>query len=66
MDNRPLVSLDPDDWAEARAVAHRMVDDAVAHLAEVRQRAVWQPLPEAAKDGFKTPAPQHPTPLAQI
>jgi aromatic-L-amino-acid/L-tryptophan decarboxylase len=54
MDNRPLVSLDPGDETEARAVAHRMVDDAVAHLSEVRQRSVWQPLPDAAKDGFKT------------
>ncbi len=66
MDIRPLVSLDPDDWAEARAVAHRMVDDAVAHLAEVRKRAVWLPMPDAARDSFKTAAPQHPTPLADI
>jgi aromatic-L-amino-acid/L-tryptophan decarboxylase len=66
MDNRPLVSLDPDDWSEARAVAHRMVDDAVAHLSEVRQRTVWQPLPEETKQHFKTGAPQHPTPLAEV
>lgn len=66
MDNRPLISLDPDDWAEARAVAHRMVDDAIAHLAEVRQRSVWQPLPNATKDHFQTEVPQHPTPLAEI
>jgi aromatic-L-amino-acid/L-tryptophan decarboxylase len=66
MDNRPLVSLDPDDWSEARAVAHRMVDDAVAHLSEVRQRTVWQPLPDAAKHGFKTAAPQHSMPLAEV
>jgi aromatic-L-amino-acid/L-tryptophan decarboxylase len=43
-----------------------MVDDAVAHLSEVRQRTVWQPLPDAAKDGFKTAAPQNPTPLAEV
>jgi aromatic-L-amino-acid/L-tryptophan decarboxylase len=43
-----------------------MVDDAVAHLSEVRQRTVWQPLPDAAKDGFRTAAPQQPTPLAEV
>ncbi len=66
MDNRPLVSLDPEDWAEARAVAHRMVDDAIAHLAGVRQRTVWQPLPEATKRQLRTGVPQQPTPLADI
>ncbi len=66
MDNRPLISLDPDDWAQARAVAHRMVDDAVAHLAEVRQRTVWQPLPDLTKARYQTEVPQHPTPLAEI
>lgn len=66
MDNRPGISLDPDDWAEARAVAHRMVDDAIAHLSGLRQRQVWQPMPEAVRAGFRTPVPQHPTPLARI
>lgn len=66
MDKRPLISLDPDDWAEARAVAHRMVDDAIAHLAEVRQRTVWQPLPDATRAQYQTEVPQAPTPLAEI
>lgn len=66
MDKRPLISLDPDDWVEARAVAHRMVDDAIAHLAEVRQRTVWQPLPEETRAQYQTEVPQGPTPLAEI
>jgi glutamate/tyrosine decarboxylase-like PLP-dependent enzyme len=66
MDNRPLVTLDPDDWAEARAVAHRAVDDAITHLAEVRQRKVWQPVPDATRASYRTGVPHHPTPLPQI
>lgn len=66
MDNRPLVTLDPDDWAEARAVAHRAVDDAITHLAEVRQRKVWQPVPDATKASYRTGVPRHPTPLSEI
>jgi aromatic-L-amino-acid/L-tryptophan decarboxylase len=66
MDNRPLVTLDPDDWSEARAVAHRAVDDAIAHLSEVRQRKVWQSVPDATKASYRTGVPHHPTPLSQI
>ena len=66
MDNRPFVTLDPDDWAETRAVAHRMVDDAIAHLEGLRQRSVWQPIPEAVRETFRAPVPQGPTPLVQV
>ncbi len=43
-----------------------MVDDAVAHLAEVRRRPVWQPLPDAVRAAFRAPLPLTPTPLAEI
>lgn len=58
--------LDPDDWSEARALAHRIVDDAIDHLGTIRQRPVWQPMPMAARAVFQTPVPRHPTPLAQV
>jgi aromatic-L-amino-acid/L-tryptophan decarboxylase len=66
MDNRPDISLDPDDWAQAQAVAHLAVDDAIAHLRDVRDRPVWQPMPDTTRAAFQTPAPQHPTPLAEV
>lgn len=66
MDNRPDITLDPDDWAAAQAVAHRMVDDAIAHLRDIRQRPVWQPMPDDIRAAFQTPVPQHPTPLAEV
>lgn len=31
-------TLDPSDWTEACELAHRMVEDAVRHLEEVRER----------------------------
>jgi len=43
-----------------------MVDDAITHLADVRQRAVWQPMPEATRQQFRTAVPDHPTPLAEV
>ena len=66
MDPRPFVSLDPQDWSETRAVAHRMVDDAIAHLSGLRDRPVWQPMPDDVRAAFRAPVPRQPTPLAQI
>ncbi len=59
-------TLDPDDWAAARTAAHRIVDDAVAHLSHVRERPVWQEMPEHVRNAFLTPVPQKPTPLENV
>ena len=58
-------SLDPEDWTEAGALAHRMIDDAILRISEVRDRPVWQPMPEHTRDYFKTPVPEKPSDLAQ-
>jgi aromatic-L-amino-acid/L-tryptophan decarboxylase len=66
MDNRPEITLDPEDWAKAQAVAYRAVDDAISHLQTLRDRAVWQPMPDAMRAGFRTTVPIHATPLADV
>ena len=50
-------SLDPRDWTEMRRLGHRMVDDAMDYLERVRERPVWQPVPESAKEALRSPAP---------
>jgi glutamate/tyrosine decarboxylase-like PLP-dependent enzyme len=50
-------TLDPADWREFRALAHRMVDDAVDYLATVRERPVWQRVPESVREALKGGAP---------
>ncbi len=45
-------SLDPTDWEEFRTLCHRAVDDMVDHWRAVRERPVWQPIPDAAKRAF--------------
>jgi hypothetical protein len=42
-------TLDPKDWEAMRALGHRMVDDMMTYLETVRQRHVWQPIPEKVK-----------------
>jgi aromatic-L-amino-acid/L-tryptophan decarboxylase len=62
MDNaRRYETLDPENWDEMRALAHRMVDDAITYLETVRDRPVWQPIPEEVAARFQQQAPHEPT-----
>jgi len=61
MDNdQNYETLDPQNWDDMRALAHRMVDDAITYLQNVRERPVWQPMPENVIAQFKTSAPHTP------
>jgi len=53
-------TLDPADWQEMRALAHRMVDDALTYLEKVGERPVWQPVPPEVAARFAGPAPAKP------
>ena len=57
---QPYETLDPDNWEDMRALAHRMVDDALTYLETVRERPVWQPIPEEVANRFKEQAPHDP------
>ena len=56
-------SLDPADWDAFRAQGHRMLDDMVDFLAGVRERPVWQKVPDAVKARLAEPVPVGSTPL---
>ena len=61
MDNtQPYETLDPENWEEMRALAHRMVDDAISYLETVHERPVWQPIPENVAARFHEQAPHEP------
>jgi glutamate/tyrosine decarboxylase-like PLP-dependent enzyme len=53
-------TLDPADWEGMRRLGHRMVDDMMGWLEHVRERPVWQPIPEQARTAFRRPAPREP------
>ncbi|HJS18995.1 MAG TPA: hypothetical protein VJ785_09600 [Anaerolineales bacterium] len=57
---QPYETLDPENWNEMRALAHRMVDDAISYLETVRDRPVWQSVPEEVAERFKEQAPYEP------
>jgi len=60
----PRDSLDPADWGHLRAQAHRMLDDILDYTEHIRERPVWQPIPQSARDQFRQSLPQKPASLA--
>ncbi len=56
----PEESLDPENWQGLRQLGHRMVDDMLDWLEHVRERPVWQPLPESARMALRVPLPREP------
>jgi len=63
---RNPATLDPSDWEAFRAAGHRMLDDMVDFLRDVRARPTWRKPTEAARERLTTPLPPGPTPLATI
>ena len=53
-------TLDPEDWESTRKLGHKMIDDMVDYLRTVRERPVWQNIPEQVKSQFTSPVPISP------
>src|SRR5580698_4442157 len=58
--------LDPSDWPELRAQAHRMLDDILDYVEHIRDRPVWQPVPSEVRARFHSDLPQEPSDLADV
>ena len=72
-DSRPAtpadadLTLDPQDWEAFRALAHRMVDDSLDHLASLRERPPWTPPPaDVASTITGEPLPTAPQGAEQV
>jgi glutamate/tyrosine decarboxylase-like PLP-dependent enzyme len=59
-------TLDPENWAELRELAHRMLDDMLTNLETVRERPVWQPIPPEVKARFAESLPTVPQPVEEV
>lgn len=59
-------TLDPDDWQALRAQGHRMLDDILDYMQNIRERPVWQPIPQEVRALFRQPLPAAPTDLAKV
>ena len=65
MQDAGLPGLDPDDWDSMRAQGHRMLDDMFDYLEHLRERPVWQPIPEAVRARYAEPLPREGCELAE-
>ena len=59
-------SLDPADWEPLRALALRIVEDAVDYTRDVRDRPLWQDMSPEVRARFRSSAPQEGRPLANV
>ncbi len=59
-------TLDPSDWESFRTQAHRMLDDILDYTKDIRQRPVWQPIPDEVRARFRGPVPLQPCTLSDV
>ncbi len=59
-------TLDPQDWQVFRRQSHRMLDDMLDYTEYLRNRPVWQPIPQEVRDLFQKPMPIKSGDMAEI
>ena len=62
----PEETLDPADWDELRQLGHRMVNDMMDYLQNVRERPAWSAPPVDLAVRLREPLPQEPQPAAEV
>jgi glutamate/tyrosine decarboxylase-like PLP-dependent enzyme len=64
--NETVSSLEPADWEEFRALGKRIIDDVVDYLAGVRERPVWQAVPEPVRTALSADLPKGGAPMMTV
>lgn len=59
-------TLDPSDWECFRTQAHRMLDDMLNYTINIRERPVWQPIPDEVRARFRDAVPAKPASLDEL
>jgi glutamate/tyrosine decarboxylase-like PLP-dependent enzyme len=59
-------TLDPQDWDAIRAQGHRMLDDMIDYVANIRDRPVWQPIPDDVRARFHAGLPRQASDLGEV
>jgi len=61
-----VATLDPSDWESFRSQSHLMLDDILDYIQNIRERPVWQPIPNEVRARFHSAPPIGPTALAAV
>jgi aromatic-L-amino-acid decarboxylase len=59
-------TLDPQNWEEIRSQGHRMLDDMIDYVANIRSRPVWRPIPDEVRARFHVELPRKPSDLGDV
>jgi glutamate/tyrosine decarboxylase-like PLP-dependent enzyme len=59
-------TLDPENWDAIRAQGHRMLDDMIDYVANIRERPVWRPIPDEVRARFRAELPRQPCDLDEV
>jgi aromatic-L-amino-acid decarboxylase len=62
----PSETLDPENWDDIRAQGHRMLDDMIDYIANIRDKPVWQPIPDEVRAQFRERLPYQPSDLGEV
>ena len=60
------IDLDPEDWGAFASLSHEALDDIMGYLAGVRERPVWQRIPEQTRDFLQQPLNEKPVNLGIV
>ena len=59
-------TLDPEDWEAFVEIGQQMLSDMLTYLQTIRERPVWQPLPETAQHAMQMPLPTAGQPIQAV
>ncbi|TJY36197.1 pyridoxal phosphate-dependent decarboxylase family protein [Pontimicrobium aquaticum] len=59
--SKAFETLDPQDWEQSKALMHQMVEDAFDYVKNIRDRKIWQEMPEDVLKTFNSKLPQQPS-----
>jgi glutamate/tyrosine decarboxylase-like PLP-dependent enzyme len=62
----PSETLDPSNWDDVRVQAHRMLDEAIDAIANIREQPIWRPIPDEVRARFRVEIPREPSHLGDI
>ena len=62
----PNETLDPKNWDDIRSLGHRMLDDMLDYVANIRDRPVWRPIPDDVRARFHAGLPRQPSDLGEV
>ncbi|MDE2007718.1 MAG: glutamate decarboxylase, partial [Rhodospirillales bacterium] len=61
-----MADLDPPDWDDFRAAAHRALDGVLDHLQTLRDQPVWRPTPAPVRAALTAPMPEEGEGIAAV